>query len=78
MIHATLAMNLSLLAYIGPGGGIALLGPLLGVVLAVLGALFMVVLWPIRMMLRKGRSGANGPDLGTSAASRTDVSESLS
>ena len=35
----------TLLGYIGPGGGIALLGPLQGVVLAALGALAMVALF---------------------------------
>jgi hypothetical protein len=46
----------NLLAYIGPGGGIALLGPLFGVICAVVGALAMVAFWPIRAAIRRTRS----------------------
>ena len=49
----------SLLAYIGPGGGIALLGPLVGVVLAVLGAVGMIAFWPLRALWKKLRAGKN-------------------
>ena len=57
------------LGYIGPGGGISLLGPLLGVILAVVGALVMVAFWPIRLMIRRVRSTGNtdtqpGPEMG--------------
>ena len=48
-------LTLALFGYIGPGGGIALLGPLVGVLMAVVGALAMVAIWPIRYMLKKGR-----------------------
>lgn len=41
------------LAYIGPGGGITLLGPLVGVILAVVGALAMIAVWPIRAALKR-------------------------
>lgn len=47
----------SMLAYIGPGGGIALLGPLAGVLVAVVGAVGMVALWPLRMLWRRLRAG---------------------
>lgn len=46
-----------LLAYIGPGGGIALLGPLVGVLLAVLGAVGMIAFWPLRALWKRMRSG---------------------
>lgn len=46
----------TLLGYIGPGGGIGLLGPLAGVLLAVLGALVMVLFWPLRLLFRKLRA----------------------
>lgn len=49
------ASILSLLGYIGPGGGIGLLGPLVGVLIAVIGALAMVALWPIRYLIKKSR-----------------------
>ena len=59
MIFSLLTSSFGLLGYIGPGGGIALLGPLFGVAVAVLGALAMVAIWPIRFLLKKMRSGAN-------------------
>ena len=49
----------TLLAYIGPGGGIALLGPLVGVVLAILGAVGMVAFWPLKALWKKLRAGKN-------------------
>ena len=52
MITAT-----SFLAYIGPGGGIALLGPLVGVVLAILGAIAMVAFWPLKALWKRMRAG---------------------
>jgi hypothetical protein len=46
----------SCLAYIGPGGGIALLGPLVGVICAVVGALAMIAIWPIRAALKRAHA----------------------
>jgi multisubunit Na+/H+ antiporter MnhG subunit len=43
----------SCLAYIGPGGGLALLGPLAGVILAVMGALAMIAIWPLRAVFKR-------------------------
>jgi hypothetical protein len=54
------AFSLTLFGYIGPGGGIGLLGPLVGVILAVCGALAMVAVWPIRYLLKKARSNSPG------------------
>lgn len=51
-----------LLAYIGPGGGIALLGPLVGVVLAILGAVGMVAFWPLRALWKRMRAGKNSTE----------------
>ena len=50
------AFSITLLGYIGPGGGIGLLGPLLGVITAVVGALAMVAIWPLRYMMKKSRA----------------------
>lgn len=47
------ASSFALLGYIGPGAGIGMLGALLGVLLAVGGALLMALAWPLRMLLRK-------------------------
>lgn len=41
------------LAYIGPGGGIALLGPLFGVLAAVVGAIGMIAIWPLRALWKR-------------------------
>ena len=43
------------LAYIGPGAGITMLGALWGVVVAILLAIGAVLLWPIRILLRRRR-----------------------
>ncbi len=52
-------ISLELFGYVGPGGGIALLGPLVGVLLAVFGALFMIALWPIRLMIKRARRASD-------------------
>ena len=49
----------SLLGYIGPGGGMALLGPLLAVVCSAAGALALVAIWPIRRLIKRFHS-SNG------------------
>jgi len=46
------------LAYIGPVAGITMLGALWGVIAAVVLALAAVLLWPLRMLLRRRRKGA--------------------
>jgi len=48
----------ALVAYIGPGAGLGLVGALIAVVSAIMAALFFVVLWPIRMMMRKAKAGS--------------------
>ncbi len=48
------------LSYIGPGAGMGLLLSLVGLVLAVGGALFTVVLWPIRKMLKRNKAANTG------------------
>lgn len=42
-----------LLGYIGPGAGVSLIGALVGLGLALGSALFFVVLWPLRMLMKK-------------------------
>lgn len=51
-----MSTSLATLAYIGPGGGIALLGPLFGVICAVGGALAMIAFWPIRAAIKRARA----------------------
>ncbi|MCX2721306.1 hypothetical protein [Roseibium salinum] len=45
-------------AYVGPGAGLSLLGALWALVAAVGLALFFVVAWPIRKLLRRKRVAA--------------------
>lgn len=52
-------------AYVGPGAGLSLLGALWAVVVAVFAALFFVVMWPLRKMMKRrqaAQSAAAGPD----------------
>jgi hypothetical protein len=39
-------------AYVGPGAGLTMIGALWAVILALFAALFFVVAWPVRRMLR--------------------------
>ena len=62
-------------AYVGPGAGLTMIGALWAVILAVFMALFFVVAWPVRRMLRRARHKAplaahqaHGEDGGTSKA----------
>jgi membrane protein implicated in regulation of membrane protease activity len=43
-------------AYVGPGAGLTMIGALWAVILAVFMALFFVVAWPVRRMLRQARN----------------------
>ena len=43
-------------AYIGPGAGISVLGSLLGIIAGVFIALFAVIAWPVRRMLKKRKA----------------------
>lgn len=45
-------------AYVGPGAGLSLLGALWALVAAVGLALFFVVAWPVRKLLRRKRENA--------------------
>jgi membrane protein implicated in regulation of membrane protease activity len=42
-------------AYVGPGAGLTMIGALWAVILALFAALFFVVAWPVRRMLRQAR-----------------------
>lgn len=45
------------LAYVGPGAGLSLIGALWGLVAAIFVALGFVIIWPIRRMRRQRASG---------------------
>jgi membrane protein implicated in regulation of membrane protease activity len=59
-------------AYVGPGAGLTMIGALWAVILALFAALFFVVAWPLRRMLRRARHRqppkARPEDGGTSKA----------
>lgn len=42
-------------AYIGPGAGISFLGSFFAAIVAVFAAIFAILLWPIRYMIRRFR-----------------------
>ena len=55
VVAALLLLPDAAFAYVGPGAGLTMLGALWAVILAVLMALFFVVAWPVRRMLRRVR-----------------------
>ena len=69
------------LAYIGPGAGITLLGALWGVVVAIALAIGAVLLWPLRILVRRRRNRVAGAaskrmaDASESHASKASESE---
>ena len=75
MISIPLANPTTLLGYIGPGSGISLLGPLLGVLLAVVGALVMVAFWPIRLLIKRVRSSSSAHSIGAQATSASEAND---
>jgi membrane protein implicated in regulation of membrane protease activity len=43
-------------AYVGPGAGLSLVGAFWGLLVAIFAALAFIVVWPVRRLLRRGRS----------------------
>ena len=43
-------------AYVGPGAGVTMLGALWGVIVTIVLAVFGLVFWPIRAMLKRNRN----------------------
>lgn len=81
MNAATLILSLALLAtvlpaqaYIGPGAGITLIGPLIGLVGAVLVALWAVISWPIKK--KKAEQKAAAEAQAAAVVSEPDVEQS--
>jgi hypothetical protein len=46
-----------LLAYVGPGPGLSLTWALVGLIATIVTAVFAVLFWPLRVLLRKIRGG---------------------
>lgn len=53
MLFETFMDSQATLAYIGPGGGISLLVPLIGLVVAIVGALATIAIWPLRLFWKR-------------------------
>ncbi|MEE8504757.1 MAG: hypothetical protein V3S40_00900 [Kiloniellales bacterium] len=51
-------LSLPAFAYIGPGAGLGALGAALGLLAAVFMALGLLLFWPIRRLLRRGKRDA--------------------
>ncbi|KXF78457.1 hypothetical protein ATN84_01270 [Paramesorhizobium deserti] len=51
----TLSVPTAAFAYVGPGAGLSLLGALWALLAAVAAAIFFIVAWPIRKMMRNRR-----------------------
>ena len=61
------------LAYVGPGAGLSMLGSLFAVVVAIFLAVLGLVLFPVRMLLKRRRGGAaTGREAPASAGSRQE------
>jgi len=55
ILMVTLSAPTAAFAYVGPGAGLSLLGALWALLAAVATAIFFVVAWPIRKMMRNRR-----------------------
>jgi len=53
-----MALAPSALAYVGPGAGLGMLGALFAVMIAVLATVVGLVLWPLRMLIRRRKAKA--------------------
>jgi hypothetical protein len=58
-------------AYFGPGAGVTMLGAVWGVALAILFALFAVLAWPIRSLLRRRKRNAEAASRASGAGAAT-------
>ena len=45
-------------AYIGPGAGLSLIGALIGLIASIAFSLFMIVAYPLRMLMKKQASAS--------------------
>jgi hypothetical protein len=56
-----MALAPSAMAYVGPGAGVGMLGVLLAVIIAVLATVVGLVLWPLRMFMRRRKAKTDSP-----------------
>jgi flagellar biogenesis protein FliO len=67
-----LTMPATALAYVGPGAGLSLIGAFWALLLAVLTAIFFLVAWPVRRMLRRARGPSAHPSRYVQASKREE------
>lgn len=58
------------LAYVGPGAGISLISAAIGLIVALVTAVGIVLLWPLRMLLRKMKESRPEGELSEGAVSQ--------
>jgi hypothetical protein len=63
-------------AYVGPGAGLGVLGAMLAIFAAVLATIVGLVLWPVRMLMRRRRRNAAAHDAQAPEASSSHSSPS--
>jgi hypothetical protein len=68
---AGLCAALPVQAYVGPGAGITLIGALIGLVSAILLALWAVLRWPIRKFLARRKAAQAGGNDGSGKPTAT-------
>ena len=54
-ILLSLGLSAPALAYVGPGAGLGAIGAALGLIAAVVMALGVILFWPIRRLMRRGK-----------------------
>ena len=57
-IFLLLLLPVSVLAYIGPGAGISVVGSLLGILGTIIIAIGAILFWPIRKMMKRRKAAA--------------------
>ena len=57
-IFLLLLLPVPVLAYIGPGAGISVLGSLLGILGTIIIAIGAILFWPIRKMMKRRKAAA--------------------
>ena len=63
------------LAYVGPGAGISMLGALWGLIIGVVMAVGVILFWPIRLMIRKMKANKATAEEASAADATSDNSK---
>ena len=70
-VVAALASPIPAFAYVGPGAGLSLIGAFWALILAIFTAVFFLLAWPVRRLLRNSRGRGNQTE--RSRATRPDT-----